>query len=339
MSTPQQLTLTIVGPITIAVTTAVIACVAFTKRFHKGLFYMQVFLAISEMICGIDWAIGVASDTTACMAIGIWHEFFLNATVCWTVLISVHCYFTVMKGAMIADSYWLYYHAYGWGCPLLLTAIGLVVQKATETPIYGSAGNYCWVQDKNMRVFIFYIELWLHLIVILVLYTLLFRRVVEIMNKVSNVSGSTGDSTNNSSKNETKRGQDSFKSPSTNIESTTGASKGALNVPSNKGVSSSIVKSSKQQPSTMSNSRVKAIVFRAVLIAGGFIVIWTPPTAGRLMQFFNITVPQWLSIYMTLSFSMMGIWNSFVFFLTSYWAEIMVFFGFKQKGAQADERV
>ncbi|KAJ3290748.1 hypothetical protein HDU79_002962, partial [Rhizoclosmatium sp. JEL0117] len=85
----------------------------------------------------------------------------------------------------------------------------------------------------------------------------------------------------------------------------------------------------------LNDSRIKAILFRAVLIAGGFIVMWTPPTTGRLMQYFNITIPDWLALWMTVSFSMMGIWNAFVFFLTSYWNEIVGVLGLKKSGESA----
>ncbi|KAJ3296640.1 hypothetical protein HDU79_006051 [Rhizoclosmatium sp. JEL0117] len=381
MFSPQQLTLIVVGSITIPFTVGVIACVAVTKRFHKVLHYMQVCLAV------------------------------------------MHCYVTVMQGALIADSYWYYYHAYGWGFPILLTTIGFIVQYVQGIKVFGYTGTYCSGADKNMRLYIFYFELWAHIVLIIILYVMIFKKVVDILNKISGPpsSGQSGghSSIATTSKNEavSRKFLDSNKSTATasmNDSSVVASKASNLNVPVPAVVKAASIKT--QQTSAMSNARVKAIVFRAILIAGGFIVIWTPPTiarvmqflnipvpdwlaiymvmvlgvmtkvstvssagviqdqnngaqigvlhkasrmndsrirailfravliaggfivvwtpptTGRLMQYFNITIPDWLELWMTVSFSMMGIWNAFVFFLTSYWNEIMGVLGLKKSG-------
>ncbi|ORY53769.1 hypothetical protein BCR33DRAFT_711129 [Rhizoclosmatium globosum] len=82
---------------------------------------------------------------------------------------------------------------------------------------------------------------------------------------------------------------------------------GSVTAQSNhQGMTTIFPNSHKGGTSVFSNSYVKSVVFRAVLIAGGFILVWTPPT--------NEPIPEW--------FCMMGIWNSVVFFVTSYWTEI-----------------
>ncbi|KAJ3296639.1 hypothetical protein HDU79_006050, partial [Rhizoclosmatium sp. JEL0117] len=328
----QQLALITAGAFTMPINLGVIACVTFTTKFHKVLYYMQVCLAVSEIICAIDWTIIAGFPSASfCQAVGTWHEVFLNSTVCWTVLISVHCYVTVMKGAMIADSYWWYYHVYGWGLPLLLMAIGLIVQRVQGFTVFGSTGVYCWIKDKNYRVYLFYVELWIHIIVVVVLYCLIFKKVLSAMTKVSTMSGAPGTS-------------------SVAQDAKDGVQIGALSLPpSRKGsqISTPVFKrkdsaqtiqrknsqkldrrdSNDEEPpvplpspaftrrpsvlitaisaikppkqTILNDSRIKAILFRAVLIAGGFIVMWTPPTTGRLMQYFNITIPDWLALWMT----------------------------------------
>ncbi|ORY53766.1 hypothetical protein BCR33DRAFT_732563 [Rhizoclosmatium globosum] len=259
----------------------------------------------------------------------------------------MHCYVTVMQGALIADSYWYYYHAYGWGFPILLTTIGFIVQYVQGIKVFGYTGTYCSGADKNMRLYIFYFELWAHIALIIILYVMIFKKVVDILNKISGPpsSGQSGghSSITTTSKNEAvnRKFLDSNKSAATasmNDSSVVASKASGLNVPVPAVVKAASIKT--QQTSAMSNARVKAIVFRAILIAGGFIVIWTPPTVARVMQFLNIPVPDWLAIYMVFSLSMMGIWNSFVFYLTSYWTEITDFFRSKKRAIQqCDDQV
>ncbi|ORY22263.1 hypothetical protein BCR33DRAFT_797230 [Rhizoclosmatium globosum] len=332
----EQLALITAGAFTIPINLAVIACVAFTTRFHKVLYYMQVCLAVSEIICAIDWTIIAGFPSASfCQSVGTWHEVFLNSTVGWTVLISVHCYVTVLKGATVANSYWWYYHAYGWGVPVLLMAIGLIVQKVQGITVFGSTGAYCWIKDKNYRVYLFYVELWIHIIFVVILYCFIFQKVLGVMTKVSAVSATAGviqDQNNGASYKSSQistpkldHRDSNDKEPPVPLPSPT-----FTRHSSTIKTAISVIKPPKQ--SVLNDSRIKAILFRAVLIAGRFIVVWTPPTTVRVMQYYNITIPKWLALWMTVSFSMMGIWNAFVFFLTSYWNEIMGVLGLKKSG-------
>ncbi|ORY53768.1 hypothetical protein BCR33DRAFT_711128 [Rhizoclosmatium globosum] len=84
----------------------------------------------------------------------------MDASICWVVESLVHCYLTVMKGAKVATLYWKYYNVYAWGVPTLLVASGFIVRRVKGIQVFGPSGGYCQVADNDLRLYIFYVELW-----------------------------------------------------------------------------------------------------------------------------------------------------------------------------------
>ncbi|KAJ3074677.1 hypothetical protein HDU98_010567 [Podochytrium sp. JEL0797] len=306
-------------PFSIASNIALIACVATTKKFHKTLNYFQTCLACSELYLAVMWIVGngIAGDEGVCTFVGVTFQFFINSSSCWSLLIPLYCYITIMYSSGTADDWWYYFHAYGWGVPAVLTALAFVFQAAwNRGNVMGDATYECWISSKypELRVGLFYAPLWIHFGLIIAIFACIFAKIRHVEKQLSESTNSaTGSKLGHHSKqssNSVTGGGSKLGLPSTHTSNSATGSKLGLPVSSHP----------KSRSTTKQPRNNRIVLWKSSCLALGFLITWTPATAGRIIGLVpGAVVPEWLSILVGLCFATSGFWNPVIFYLAWFW--------------------
>jgi len=136
------------------------------KRLRNFAFKLVVYLSISDVILTfgnmlISDQFDDATSDQVCYLQALLTNYGGLASILWTTVIAYTLYITVVKQKS-APTYHGRFLLYGFGIPLLMTAIPMLTDQ------FGSAGGWCWIKaDPNnkaaagaMRFLEFYLPLW-----------------------------------------------------------------------------------------------------------------------------------------------------------------------------------
>ncbi|ORY53919.1 family A G protein-coupled receptor-like protein [Rhizoclosmatium globosum] len=168
------------GSISLASNLGLVFCVTFNKRFHKPISYLQTCLAWCEIVQSIIYLIGPSpNDPLLCTIVGGVAQFTFNAVTFWSFCISLYCYITVHYRPMVANRYWVFFHLYSWG----LAALSVIIMFwVGGWNIVGDATFECWISSerKDLRVWLFYVQLWVHFFLLMLLFIGIFRKIQRV---------------------------------------------------------------------------------------------------------------------------------------------------------------
>lgn len=117
-----------------------------------------------------------------CAFQAVWQQFFDVALIAWVLVFAVNTFAVFVKHVQTATWEWRY-NVFVWGSAVILTVIPLFDSS------YGDAGSFCWIRTPGMRFGVFYIELFIVFIVVIVLYALTFKALRD-QARVAKVIGS-----------------------------------------------------------------------------------------------------------------------------------------------------
>ncbi|ORY45238.1 hypothetical protein BCR33DRAFT_765648 [Rhizoclosmatium globosum] len=166
-------------PIYILLDLGLIVCVSRMKRFQKTMSYLQIIIAICEIVPSIFWMIEdrVLNHESLCAIVGVVNQFFFNSQSCWNFLVSLYCYFTVTVSVSTANEYSKWFSYYGIGFPAILTILPFCIDAIWKQGFpYGNAIYDCWISNEypRLRIALYYVQLWFHFAGIIILLARVF---------------------------------------------------------------------------------------------------------------------------------------------------------------------
>ncbi|KAI8610950.1 hypothetical protein BC830DRAFT_699840 [Chytriomyces sp. MP71] len=355
--TPDQesnvlLVMRCVSPFSMIATLAVILHVTCFNRNRTSLINrFQAYLAVNDFVFCVDFVLGVSIVTNAplCTIFGFLHEFVDVCGTCLVVCITHLCYKTVERGSKAAAALRWWYFAYSFVTPLLfITLLWIAATILNRGTLMGNATYECWISAAypELKVAFIYPLLWIHMVVIVIIYTRIYQKTQSSAYELSGIWGSTGyNTTTIASRHE--RGVDAVLSdnpglaitvlsgsstvpPAAKIQTISKSRRPSLTKNDN-ALSLSLqehlpptfpeaslqrkitTKSVKMDTEKQMRRSLNRLILKGSLIAIGFVISWTPATIVRVMQLFNIPVPYWMIVCAGICLAMTGLMNASVY--------------------------
>ncbi|ORY43289.1 hypothetical protein BCR33DRAFT_257497 [Rhizoclosmatium globosum] len=158
-----RLIMRIICPLAILSNCGVLYCVAFIKSKQTHLGVLQVYLSIADIVVSISLILGtsILDREALCTVVGVLTNYFLNASSCFSFLVAVYAYLTVLYDMSLADQYWWAYNLYGWCMPFASTVVMFTVQGLVRKGnVIGDSLYFCWISPEYPRLrFVLYYPL------------------------------------------------------------------------------------------------------------------------------------------------------------------------------------
>ncbi|KAI9341709.1 hypothetical protein BDR26DRAFT_918271 [Obelidium mucronatum] len=185
-----QIVMRAIAPIPLLSNLALIICVLLIKSRRTSIGYMQLSLAIMDILCSIGFSIGnvIVPNIPLCTVVGVFMQFCLHASSTWSLLCCVYCFLTIQYNSKVAESHWISYHLYGWGVPTIFTVAMFVCQAVLRRGnVIGDATFECWIapQYADLRVALLYPILWIHFLIIGILYISIFKMINKATSEIA----------------------------------------------------------------------------------------------------------------------------------------------------------
>ncbi|ORY39070.1 hypothetical protein BCR33DRAFT_720328 [Rhizoclosmatium globosum] len=288
--------------------------VVLEKRLQRTINYLQAGLAIGEIIEAICWIITsepALSSAGLTIILGATFHFIINLVSCYHVAITR------------AESFHLWLHFYCFGIASLLTGLVFMAEQLyARGPVWGDATFQTWISSAypDLRIGLFYIPLWIQFTLMLITYILLIRVIKKTPDLPTESIVETGIVQGSSTDKELHRKHTVDYKDSTETVSHQPEHRLSRMV-SKKTISTrkTVMTKSSRTAGVKEMKNHKKLILRTLVLAIGLIWSWTPATANRVISFLGGTSPYWLSLWIAVSISTSGFWNSGVFFVIWFW--------------------
>ncbi|ORY37811.1 hypothetical protein BCR33DRAFT_854563 [Rhizoclosmatium globosum] len=284
-SSAQAIIIEVTYPLSIVANVFLVGWVFRVKRVQKTVSYLQVCLALSDILRAIGPCVGTDISPNACNVMAIVDQFAYTSSTSWNLMISVYCYVTIFRNQTVADRLWLWYHMYAHILSILTTTCMFIGQAILKRgPVLGKGLTACWITANypELRVYLFYVPIWIHF---------------GIMALGIETAIAAPDS------------DGSLEPLST-----------SLNISEKTVISTDAVKAVTAK--SFLDEATRKLLVRASLIAIGFLFSFGPASVARIMTMYGASAPNWLQAWSTFGMASSSLWNVLVFFTGWYWTEM-----------------
>ncbi|ORY43288.1 hypothetical protein BCR33DRAFT_851054 [Rhizoclosmatium globosum] len=304
---------------------------------------MQAFLSLSDLISVIPFMVGtrVVGNTDVCTFMGILTQYTMNASSCWSFLIAAYCYLTIIYNSKVAESYWWWYNAHGWGTPLVATGAMFIAQDIMQRGnVIGDATYECWISSayQELRMALLYVMLWLHFFAILFIYTVIFFLIQQRSRELSDTQNYVSDPIPQRAPLSPTMHMNHSPISHVPVDTSQGHDMKSVYFPhqipdfhqysldrdasKHENATLSITISHRSTVTVpaerMKNSKNRLIV-KTFIISVGFLVSWVPATINRVMGLLAYRVPYSLVVMAGAGLALSGFPNAIAFYLGRVW--------------------
>ncbi|KAI8607295.1 hypothetical protein BC830DRAFT_1175469 [Chytriomyces sp. MP71] len=185
-----QNTIRAIAPFSVIACLWVIISVLHAGKRANHVSHLQMYISISDSVMTCVWIAGTSllRFPRICASVGYIYEFFANAASGWNLCVTVYCFVIALQGRKRADRWLPVFHIYSWGLPSVLVAgMGLAEAIQDKGDVVGDATTECWIGPiyVEYRIYFMHLFFWLHMGIIVSLYTFLAYRVKALQHELA----------------------------------------------------------------------------------------------------------------------------------------------------------
>ncbi|KNC98653.1 uncharacterized protein SPPG_06335 [Spizellomyces punctatus DAOM BR117] len=138
------------------------------SRFKSITNRLVFYMSVADLVASIMLSLGsfpIEHGSEAfCSAQGFIIQTYIQASMVWTLVMSMSIVFAVCKHRPLRDfmRYEKYFHAAAWGLPLISSIVLQLLREDDKGPVFAPSVFWCWIGGKytSYRMIFFYGPLW-----------------------------------------------------------------------------------------------------------------------------------------------------------------------------------